>query len=279
MVAILHYLKYFIVLFPGIIYIMWRNIGKPPATAKLGKDGSFYDVAGKENTRVSVDCSGSHRGLFFGIFILVCSVVSMIVFFVLVEKPEYNTTAVLIMHVTEIVVYFITSVSVIISFFQMRGLKFHGDHENDLDDTLIVIGLCGIFFFALFSIIAGRYAIHSINGILIIASSIMVLIQSLLQTIFILNGLRRSSRFPYHESNKPGRELITFLLVSNIAMWCINTFETLRADSNPIQMKFYGFLPWSIITHISTPIGIFYRFHSTVCLSNIWKNAYKMKKE
>lgn len=47
--------------------------------------------------------------------------------------------------------------------------------------------------------------------------------------------------------------------------------------SHPIQLNFYGLWAWTIITHVSMPLAIFYRFHSTVCLCEIWKRAYKMK--
>ena len=42
---------------------------------------------------------------------------------------------------------------------------------------------------------------------------------------------------PEQVRNKPGREVVTFLLVCNLAMWAINTLETNRADSHPIQVR------------------------------------------
>jgi len=51
--------------------------------------------------------------------------------------------------------------------------------------------------------------------------------------------LDASSRFAYTNEQvkkKPGREVVTFLLVCNLAMWAINTLETNRADSHPIQV-------------------------------------------
>ncbi len=36
---------------------------------------------------------------------------------------------------------------------------------------------------------------------------------------------------------KPGRQVVTFLLVCNLSMWAINTLETNRADSHPIQVS------------------------------------------
>ena len=45
-----------------------------------------------------------------------------------------------------------------------------------------------------------------------------------------------------------------------------------------LQVRFYGGdWAWPIITHISMPLAIFYRFHSTVCLCEIWKKSFKYK--
>ena len=125
------------------------------------------------------------------------------------------------------------------------------------------------------------------------------LVETAFQTMFILDASRRSAATPDHIRKKPGRELVTFLLVSNLAMWAINTLEKSRAESHPLQLHFYGLWAWTIITHVSMPLGeekeeeikalsiilklqfsfsaIFYRFHSTVCLCDIWKRAWKMK--
>ena len=103
------------------------------------------------------------------------------------------------------------------------------------------------------------------------------LIQLLFQTLFILDASKRAASTADQAKRKPGREVVTFLLVTNLAMWLINTLEKSRADSHPVQLKFYGVWAWTIITHISMPLAIFYRFHSTVCLCEIWKKAYKLK--
>ena len=51
----------------------------------------------------------------------------------------------------------------------------------------------------------------------------------------ILDNIFRYAYTPEQVRNKPGREVVTFLLVCNLAMWAINTLETNRADSHPIQ--------------------------------------------
>jgi hypothetical protein len=62
-------------------------------------------------------------------------------------------------------------------------------------------------------------------------------------------------------------------------MWVVNTFETIKPEHNAVQIGIYGENAWAIFVHISVPLGIFYRFHSTVCLSQIWKYAWKVKVE
>jgi hypothetical protein len=39
------------------------------------------------------------------------------------------------------------------------------------------------------------------------------------------------------------------------AMWAINTLEKSRAESHPLQLHFYGVFAWTIITHVSMPLG------------------------
>lgn len=81
------------------------------------------------------------------------------------------------------------------------------------------------------------------------------LVETAFQTMFILDASRRSAATPDHIRKKPGRELVTFLLVSNLAMWAINTLEKSRAESHPLQLHFYGLWAWTILSHVASPLG------------------------
>ncbi|ELT89103.1 hypothetical protein CAPTEDRAFT_165173 [Capitella teleta] len=257
----------------GILYIMWLNISKSAPTPSTPSDCGHL----KKHLRMSVDCAGANRGLFFGIFTLVATIISLIIFFVLVDIPHLQGSAVMVVHVSELTLYCLALIAVIVASVKIRQLRFDTNHKDELDGILILISQMGVYVYSVFSIVAGRYGDDLITGIFTMATNALIMLQATVQTVFILNGLRRSPRSCFHERKKPGREFVTFLLVCNIGMWGINTFEVLRADSNPLALNYYGFLPWSIISHVATPLAIFYRFHSTVCLSAIWKNAYKMK--
>ena len=252
---------------------MWRNIGKRGMT----RDEVERDIEAKSKAqRINVDCSSSSRGLFLGIFVLVATVITMITFFVLIDSEKYIDTAVKLEHLTEVAIYVVTSISVILAFHRMQFLKFNFDKEVDLEESLIFLSLGGVYMFGFFSIIAAALSTES-NGLLIVLSSVLGMFQASLQTIFLINGLRRSSWKREHERQKPGREFVTFLLMCNIALWGVETFEIQRSIANPVQLQFYGDVAWTIFNHISVPLNIFFRFHSTVCLSNIWKNAWKRR--
>ena len=253
---------------------MWKNIGRKG----ISQDQEELREAKAKAQRVSLDCTGSSRGLFLGILVLVAVVITVITFFVLVRSQDGNEAAVMLEHLSEIVIYIVTSLAVILAFYKMHALRFLPGKEMDLEQKLIIISLAGIYIFSLLSIIAAAFIPGKTQSLLIIVSSVMRMFQATIQTVFILNSLHRCAHLKEHEKQKPGREFVTFLLMVNIAMWIINTFEVQQSEANPVQIEFYGILPWNIFTHISSPLAIFYRFHSTVCLSNIWKHAWKRKR-
>lgn len=85
------------------------------------------------------------------------------------------------------------------------------------------------------------------------------LLQTSIQTIFILNAWWRRTKGNHQNRTKPGREIITFLLVANMAIWFINTLIKNRASFRQSHLEFFGIWAWTIITHTSMPLAIFYR--------------------
>ena len=124
----------------------------------------------------------------------------------------------------------------------------------ELDNLLLVVAQTGVFIYAAFCIIGSFFQLG--NHLTAFLASLATLTQTTLQTVFILDASSRYVflfldqmnyfyiiifyRFAYcaeQVKRKPGREVVTFLLVCNLAMWAINTLETNRADSHPIQVS------------------------------------------
>ena len=67
-----------------------------------------------------MDCAKAHKGLFCGILLLVVCIISLILFFVLIKKPNYRHIGVLQAHIVELLVYVINAIACIIAAFQVR---------------------------------------------------------------------------------------------------------------------------------------------------------------
>ncbi|XP_046351177.2 proton channel OtopLc-like [Haliotis rufescens] len=262
----------------GILYVMWKNVGYRRRRSRTDSDDEDEDDEAMSHQRMSVDCAGSNRGLFLGILLTVGSVISIIAFYVLAAQEAMSSTAIILTHLSGTCIYLLTTVALVIAAHKMKHHRFHSEHKGDLEDTLILISYTGLLCFSIFSLVAAILHPYDERSALTIVSNIMMMVQATMQTIFILAGDRMTAATPIQVRKKPGRELVTFLLLCNFAMWAMNTFQTQKPKHNPIQVEFYGHEAWAIFTHISVPLGIYYRFHSSVCLSNIWKNAWKMQR-
>uniref|UniRef100_A0A1I8PRS4 Uncharacterized protein n=1 Tax=Stomoxys calcitrans TaxID=35570 RepID=A0A1I8PRS4_STOCA len=166
----------------------------------------------------------------------------------------------------------------------MRDLRYIKDtsnehHSMELDNLLLIVAQTGVYLYGMFSILGSYFSKWDtvpdrIEGIIAEVFSIM---QTSLQTMFILHSSHRRCKGSNQVRKKPGREIITFLLVANMAIWFVNTLIKGRAVFRETHMEFYGAWAWTIITHVSMPLAIFYRFHSTICLFEVWKITYKAK--
>jgi len=71
----------------------------------------------------------------------------------------------------------------------------------------------------------------------------------------------------------PGRGVITFLIVANVTVWICRT-ALVKAISIDTMVDYYTVLPWLLLANINLPLLLFYRFHSSFCLADIWHSAY-----
>ncbi|XP_056638621.1 proton channel OtopLc-like isoform X1 [Diorhabda sublineata] len=285
-----------------ILFEMWKKIKMEPKHKNVEKDKNvrfqpeqnkvmthfqFDQFGGKvinPNHHFTIDCSNAHKGLFAGILVIVLTIISLIMFFVLTNTKRQNEkVAIFEVNVVELSLYVVTTLAVIVAMIKMRHFKYdrkNGQEGNSsgigLDCILLVVAQTGMFIYCVFSVIGCCFT-YDANNEIEVAVEIFSFIQTCIQTIFILDAWWRRCRNIEQFKCKPGKEIITFLIVANMAMWAINTLEKNRAEFRPSHLDFFGDWAWTIITHISMPLAIFYRFHSTICLFEIWKTVYKIK--
>ncbi|XP_011868207.1 PREDICTED: uncharacterized protein LOC105562189 isoform X2 [Vollenhovia emeryi] len=273
----------------AVIYIMWKHIGRHPRWPHLAEADlerrleamlSRRAVALAHAGHTRVDCVGASKGLFFGLLLLVGSLICLILFFVLIHHPELGLLAIYLADVSHCVLMALSIVAIIIGFIRVQSLKFKAEEQSDLNDILLRVSAFGLFIYAVFSVIAGSLAAftHEPN-LLVMVTGLLSVAQVVLQMLFIADVSRRRVHLPEHDRSKPGRQVVTFLLICNVTMWVIYTFETQKVIANPVQLDFYGFLAWAIVQRVTLPLCIFHRFHSAVTLAEIWKTSYKARLE
>lgn len=266
-------------LLAGVWFIVWQNIDQEHSHSdphhlrhtisqdELGSD----EIAYQSNLVINADCHSANKGLFIGLFLLLTIIVTVIVFFVAMTTKGYEAQAVTIHTAQEGVLTLIGMFAVCISFYQIRKLDLSEHPITFLDDVLLFVPLPFFFIHGIMSVMA-EFSNEDYSRLIL---HVLVTIQVVVQTPFIIDGLRRCSNSQTLRYQKPGREIITFLIILNLTLWIVNTFELKSVEHYHGQSEYFGDLVWMFIGHTTLPLMLFYRFHSSVCLADMWKSAYE----
>lgn len=274
----------FNILIVAVYYIIWSNIGNCDnddgnSDANSSIDDNYrmcrIPTANEDNDFTSniviyADCHASNRGLFLGLMVTVIIAGMLIIGFVF-SSGTFAEIGYLLNSATNLGLHLIMLFAAILAFNQLRQLDINEHPISLLDDVLLFICLPAFFMETVFSLIA---TINILNIVRTIDFCVMV-IQVIVQTPLIMDGLRRCSNSKKLRRKKPGREVLMFLLIANVAMWLFYTFSYKSPESLDERYTFYGKVAWTILGHVSLPLIMFFRFHSSVCFADIWNSAYQ----
>ncbi|XP_055587774.1 proton channel OtopLc-like [Uranotaenia lowii] len=284
----------FNILIVGLLYMIYANINRCPKKLSAKGHGGHehhhhshhedegsvcsehhqdedHEIQGKSKMVVYGDCHASSRGLFLGMILIVATIVVIILFHIAARDDEYRDTGILLDSIFELSVLSIMTLAVIIAYFQTAKLDINPHPISRMDDVLLFIAIPAFFSESLFSMIPAFENQSILNGFIIF----MQLLQILIQTPWIIDTLRRCANAPELRKKKPGKELVTFLTIANVSLWLYYTFSVKTGDFGDERYDFYGDVLWSILNHLSLPLIMFYRFHASVCLVDIWRHSYE----
>ena len=213
-----------------------------------------------------IDCGKSTTGLFFGILTVLITLISLITYFIYRGASKERATQ--LSEATELILVILSLITNIVTILKLKMVKF--DHKISYsmgyNETLVLIGLAGVYLFSFYTIIAELE-----NGLtthiekLSFSIQVTTLVESTIQAIFIINGCKMFTRDSHIRKSKPGRSFVTLLILINVSLWMSDTFSVKKYDMNTIQLDYYNVVFWSIASSISSPLAIFYRFHASVC--------------
>lgn len=265
----------FNILMVGLWILLWENIGRFERHTHIPSVEVTYEEDNSKslssNLIIYVDCHASNRGLFAGLLMTVATVISIILFFIFSASEDTRDLGGYVNGASEVILLTCMLVAGFFAYNSIRLLDMIKHGISAVDDILLYVCLPCIFFYAFFimvpSITDGNY--------LSVCVSILQVSQVILQTALMSDGLRRCSNSQTLQHKKPGREVITYLVVANVAMWLLQTFEIKSSEGNELLYNFYGKELWTLLSHLTLPLALFYRFHSSVCLADMWKASYE----
>ncbi|WKY05948.1 hypothetical protein Q1695_006282 [Nippostrongylus brasiliensis] len=257
----------------AVMYIVWRNIGRVDR-------GSEYV---KRKHRIRVDCSKTTTGLFLGLAFLAATFTSMVVYYgysILGKSKD----AAFAYAVTDICQYIIATAGCAMAIYQMRSLTYVHKGNNHqvkdqelLDQILLWLGLIGELMYSVAGLVGLTGDGHWESlAFLLFFVHIFRLMQVGTQT-FLLYLASRVKVGSSSKHSQPGKQAITFLLAANLSIFIMNLFESEKSGVSENIINFYGKRSWVFLVRSFSPLTTFYRFHSSVCFAEIWKNVYANK--
>ncbi len=165
---------------------------------------------------------------------------------------------------------------------RIMRLHYKPEVEFIFDEMLLLVSLAGCYFLAAIMATAAFFEMgkhhYYIFCIFYIADCVLTYMQTTLQYILIRNGVHRRSVLAAHFKDKPGRNMIAFLMLSNMAQWITMSFMFMAIKGSFLLIHFYGTTTWIVISNLALPLVIFHRFHAGACLAEIFESAYHLPK-
>ncbi|XP_050620240.1 proton channel OTOP3 isoform X1 [Macaca thibetana thibetana] len=291
----------------AVLFVMWKNVGRSVASHMGAHPGT-----------VPFHLHGAIFGLLLGLLVLLAGVCVFVLF-----QIEASGSAIAYQYFT---LYYAFYVAVLpaMSLACLAGTAIHGLEERELDtvknptrslDVVLLMGAAlgqmGIAYFSIVAIVAKHP--HELLNRLILAYSLLLILQHIAQNLFIIEGLHRRPLWEAvpeglarkQEAEPPRRgsllelgqglqraslayihsyshlnwkrralkEISLFLILCNITLWMMPAFGIHPEFENGLEKDFYGYQIWFTIVNFGLPLGVFYRMHSVGGLVEVYLGA------
>uniref|UniRef100_A0A8C0XGW5 C2H2-type domain-containing protein n=1 Tax=Castor canadensis TaxID=51338 RepID=A0A8C0XGW5_CASCN len=291
----------------AVLFVMWKNVGRHLA-----------GHVGAHPRSPPFHLHGAIFGPLLGLLALVAGVCIFVLFQIAASGPDIARQYFTFYYA------FYTAILSAMSLACLAGTAIHGLEERELDtlknptrslDVVLLMGAAlgqmGIAYFSIVAIVATHP--HELLNQLILAYSLLLILQHILQNLFIIEGLHRRPLWEAvpeglagkQEAEPPRRgsllelgqdlrraslayihsyshlnwkrrmlkEISLFLILCNITLWMMPAFGIHPEFENGLEKDFYGYRAWFTIVNFGLPLGVFYRMHSVGGLVEVYLGA------
>ena len=278
----------FNILIVGIWYIMWHNVANVDHIAeseyRFVPDKTYMRMVKMSTTPDKPlfshdDIKTSYSGIFIGVILLVIALTGIALYAFLQNSDTCSHQRIGSYLGESFMICMLFSMT-IVGFYCYGELAEFDVNPNPvefLDDLLLFICIPSFILLAISESTPVLFKMKekgSVDDELAqVISNVFMILQITVQTPLIVDGLRRCTYDKRKMQEKPGRNLIMFLLMSNLVIYLWENTE-IKTSSRGSQSDFYQPLVWVLIKHTTVPLTLFYRFHAAVAFADIWVGAY-----
>ncbi|XP_077019884.1 proton channel OTOP3 [Tamandua tetradactyla] len=291
----------------AMLFVMWKNVGRHLASHAAPHPGA-----------PPFRLHGVVFGPLLGLLALVAGVCVFVLFQIATGGPAVGHQ-----YFTLYYAFYVATLPAM-GLACLVGTAVHGLEERELDtlknptrslDVVLLMGTAlgqvGIAYFSVVAIVATQP--HEPLGRLILAYSLLLILQHIAQNLFIIEGLHRRPLWEAAPQDPGGKreaepartgsllelgqglqraslayihsyshlnwkrrvlkEISLFLILCNITLWIMPAFGTHPEFENGLEKDFYGYRTWFTIVNFGLPLGVFYRMHSVGGLVEVYLGA------
>ena len=141
---------------------------------------------------------------------------------------------------------------------------------------ILLMSSAGAVAYSTFSIVSGMMCKCDKNithplAIVITIEYIVNIVAIYLQTVLIMYGSTFKGITRTQRTSSGDGSVFVFLMVTNFVSWFNNSFISNHLEKGSIQHEFYSGVYWKIINETIFPFVIFYRFHSSMDMYELFR--------
>ncbi|XP_022104582.1 otopetrin-2-like [Acanthaster planci] len=244
----------------AMAYIMWQNIGR--------KVHHPHKEPSNRQFNFSFEC-----GLLVGVLCTMCGVIILILNIIYLGDYEKRDQSFMSYRGYRVFLNIVCIVACVGAFIGIHKGGWQQDHHSGpahrVDAALLLICVSGSLLQSTYTFVAAVSSLSQIHSGLVFFDDFTHIIQTVLQCVLILDAMHRKPPADFRHTRT--KQLLMFLLVSNITWWLISTYELKGGyDLYALENGYYGATSWYVIVHLAAPLEILFRFHSTACFFEVW---------
>ncbi|KAK0396457.1 hypothetical protein QR680_001724 [Steinernema hermaphroditum] len=256
----------------AVMFVLWKTIHRKEY---LAEDLHEQKKKKKHKGKCKLDCSESAFGI-IGCIIFIVAIGVMIGIYHMLKVRDVIGYPAVILEYTDLGLFIVLIIATAIAMTRMRKLEFDShDHgpADLLDRLLLFMAFCAELAYSGMIIVVWISLLHTREDKLLHVPFVygVRLIQVITQTAFIFQSLRLKD----NHKTKKGKQFVTFIFLANTALFFFTIYESIENGIGFLDAPDGSGQPsYAFVVHFVSPLIVFFRFHSSACLAELWEHIY-----